>query len=664
VAFGTNALQTFNLNARIQGDGGLAGKMAVTGLIAGEQELGNLDFILDGTLAEHKSRLKLYDGVAEVELHSRGSWNGQRLDQRFEYGQIQPEGLDSWTLEQKPQLRWSQAGGELDAHCWKQHQSSICIKATSWDREAQQTAVVIDNFAISTLQPLLAEGYSIDGIVNANLKLVGNTTGLQAELHWQQSATVLSYTDNVETFHTSFDQVRIDLVSNPSQTNLAANVDGEQGMKMIATATVSGPLAADSPLKATAKGRLPDIGLLRPLIQQVADPGELKGDLKINLNAAGTVGDPVFNGGAYLADGSLGLPGAGIVLSDITIAAESQGADKLRVTGKLRSGDGSARITGEVRATEQPGLAADIRIKGENLASVRLPNLSVDSSPDLTLRISEDVFDISGTLFIPRASAQIRQLPKTAVARSADVIVHVPEGVIEQTKETIVTGDVEVVLGDDVRFNGFGLDSRIDGKLRLTQGRGGYLYSGGTLRVRDGFLTGYGKELRVDHGELTFTGPLDDPLINIQVSRESFYEGRQYTIGLRLTGTAQNVKTQPFSRPTMSERDVLSFLLLDRPATSDSDAGGAALALGLQQLLPDQSGRFGLDEVSFETNDANEAAMVAGKRINDRLYVRYVFGAMGQPGAFRIRYRLGRGFSLEASTGARQSMDLIYMLER
>jgi autotransporter translocation and assembly factor TamB len=41
-----------------------------------------------------------------------------------------------------------------------------------------------------------------------------------------------------------------------------------------------------------------------------------------------------------------------------------------------------------------------------------------------------------------------------------------------------------------------------------------------------------------------------------------------------------------------------------------------------------------------------------------------VFGSVGTPGSFRIRYRLGHGFSLEASTGARQSMDLIYLLER
>lgn len=55
---------------------------------------------------------------------------------------------------------------------------------------------------------------------------------------------------------------------------------------------------------------------------------------------------------------------------------------------------------------------------------------------------------------------------------------------------------------------------------------------------------------------------------------------------------------------------------------------------------------------------------MAGKRINEALYVRYVFGRQGQAGSFRIRYRLGRGFSLEASAGAQQSMDLIYLLER
>ena len=664
VSFGAQSLETFSLGGELRDDNRLVASLAAKGLASGEQGIGNLDFALTGTVAEHQSTLALSDGVVDLELRASGGWDGQTFSQRFEYGLIQPEGFDSWRLHQNPQLRIRSASGQVSAHCWKQQDAGICIDASNWDASTLQSAVVINDFALATLQPLLAEGYSIDGLVNANLKIIRDAGGLQGELHWLQSRTRLAYADDIDTFQTVLDEVRIDAISDTSQTRIDAYLNGEQGLNMDASASVNGPLQPDSPLQAEANGKLPSIGLLRPLLQRVLHPGELQGELTVDLDVGGTLGDPLFTGGANLANGKLGLQGAGVTLSDINIAAQSKGTDRLLVTGELRSGDGRADILGEIRAIENTDLEAEISIRGQDLATVRIPDLSVDTSPDLKLRIGEGIFDISGRVLIPRAMAQIRDLPRNAVPRSTDVVVHAAEGMQQKQQGTIVTGDVEVILGDDVRFIGFGLDSRLEGGLRLTQSRGGFLRSGGTVRVRDGFLTGYGKELRVDRGNLTFTGPLDDPLIDIQVSRESVYEGRQYTIGLRLTGTAQNVKTEPFSRPAMSENNVLSFLLLDRPASSDSDASGAALALGLQQLLPDQSGRFGLDEVSFETNDANEAAMVAGKRINDKLYVRYVFGTLGSPGSFRIRYTLGRGFSLEASTGSRQSMDLIYLLER
>jgi translocation and assembly module TamB len=174
--------------------------------------------------------------------------------------------------------------------------------------------------------------------------------------------------------------------------------------------------------------------------------------------------------------------------------------------------------------------------------------------------------------------------------------------------------------------------------------------------------------LRVDRGTLTFTGPLDDPAVNVQVSREAVYENRRYTVGLRLSGTASNLKTEPFSRPAMSEQDILAFLLLDRPASGsgeDTGVSGALLAMGLGQMMPGDSGKFGLDEISFEGSELNQTAVVAGKRISDDIYIRYVFGLFGQPGQFRIRYRLGRGFSLEATTGGTsQALDLIYLIER
>ena len=664
VSLGLQSLKTISFNGELLDNDRLTGQLTATGLVTGEQRLGDLAVSLAGTVSEHRSSLKLSDGVVDVELRASGGWDGQTLNQRFDYGLIRPEGFGSWRLQQDPQLSITAVAGKVSSHCWKQKDAGICIDASSWDANTLQSAVVINDFEFAMLKPLLAEGYSIDGTVNANLEIMRDAAGTRGQLHWRQSRTRLAYADDIDKFQTVLDEVKIDVVSDTSKTLLDAKLNGEQGLNMIASASVDGPLAPDSPLKAEANGKLPSIGLLRPLLQRVLQPGELQGELSVDLDVGGTLGDPLFTGGAYLVNGRLGLIGAGVTLSDINIAAQSKGTDSLLVTGELRSGDGHADIEGEIRAIEDTELEAEISIRGQDLAIVRMPDLSVDTSPDLKLRIGEGIFDISGRVLIPRAMAQIRDLPKNAVPGSSDVVIHVAEGAEETQQGTIITGNVKVILGEDVRFKGFGLDSRLEGELTLTQTRGGFLRSGGTVRVRDGFLTGYGKELRVDRGNLTFTGPLDDPLIDIQVSRESVYEGRQYTIGLRLTGSAQNVKTEPFSRPAMSDNDVLSFLLLDRPSSSDSDASGAALALGLQQLLPDQSERFGLDEVSFETNDANEAAMVAGKRINDKLYVRYVFGTLGTPGSFRIRYTLGRGFSLEASTGARQSMDLIYLLER
>lgn len=664
VSFNAQSLEKLNFVADLRGESRIKAKLVATGLAAETLQLGNLDVVLDGALADHQSTLNLSGGEVDVKLGITGGWDGETVTQRFEHGYVQASGLERWHLEKQPQLQLSAETGKLSAHCWKQRSASVCIDASNWGPDSLQSHIEIKDFALTSLQPLLADDYRIDGTVNADIKFMRNSEGLQKRFQWRQSRTLISYSDDAETVNTVIDSVNIDFLSDDRQTNFSFTLTGEQGLNLVANAAVNGPLVPESRLKAAAKGLLPSIELLRPLAQRVLHPGQLQGELAVDIAAGGTLGHPVFIGGAKLTDGIVEFLDAGVTLHDINIAAKSRGNDKLQINGDLRSGDGSASMLGEVRMTEETGLVADIHIQGQNLASVRTADLIVDASPDIKLHIAKDVFDISGTIMIPRASANIRKLPKNTVPLSDDVVVHELERKGKNQDQSIVTGNIEVLLGDDVRFSGFGLRSRLEGDFRLTQARGSYLNSGGTIRVHDGFFTGYGKELRVDRGELTFTGPLDDPLINIQVSRESIYESRQYTVGVRLTGSAQNVKTETFSRPVMSEQDVLSFLLIDRPSSSGDDASGAALALGLQQLIPGEGGILGLDEINFETNDANQATMVAGKRINDKLHVRYVFGTSGQPGDFRIRYRLSSGFSLESSTGSRQSLDLIYLLER
>ena len=127
----------------------------------------------------------------------------------------------------------------------------------------------------------------------------------------------------------------------------------------------------------------------------------------------------------------------------------------------------------------------------------------------------------------------------------------------------------------------------------------------------------------------------------------------------------------------MSEADTLSFLVLDRPINraegSDSSAlSSAAIAAGLNQALPvtQQLGEnLGLDEVSFGEINSKEAgsnttAIVAGKRLGEKLYVRYSYGLFNRIGAFIVRYDLKRGFSIEAGSGEEQTLDLIFSIQR
>ncbi len=661
------AASAVTLKGGLQGNGQLTGALRISEMASGETGIGELAGTIAGTLAEHRLELGLDGKVLQFGLEATGGWDGTALTERLNVGRFRPAELEQWQLAEQPTLRVTSAGGTLEPHCWKQAVAGICFGPVAWGPEQLQSSVSINGFELAALEPLLADGYRIDGKVDGEIELVADAAGTRGVLHWRQGRTDLSYSDEIDSFQTVVDALTVKLVTDNDATVFDALLTGEAGLNVTATALIDGPLLAASKLQAGLQGNLPSIGLLRPLLQRSIGPTELEGALKIDLGASGTLGDPVFSGGANLTEGLLGLTELGVTLSEITLAAVSAQGDELQLSGRLRSGDGIAEITGVIGSDDAEtafGLVADVRVQGENMAIVRIPDLSVNASPDLRLQLAKDRFDITGALLLPYARAQLRELPESVVPRSTDVVIHGATAPIDTGPETPVTASVSVTLGEDVRFNGFGLDSRLEGALKLQQGREGALRNSGTVRLRNGFLVGYGRELRVDRGELTFTRNLDDPLINIQVSREAVHEGRQYTIGLRLTGSAQNIQTEAFSRPSLSEQDVLSFLLLDRPTDSGSGANAAALALGLRKFVPSDGGMLGLDEVSFETNSANQAAMVAGKRINERLYVRYVFGTIADPGAFRIRYRLARGFSLEASTGAQQALDLIYLLER
>ena len=94
----------------------------------------------------------------------------------------------------------------------------------------------------------------------------------------------------------------------------------------------------------------------------------------------------------------------------------------------------------------------------------------------------------------------------------------------------------------------------------------------------------------------------------------------------------------------------------------------AALSLGLQSaphLTRQLQATFGLDEVSVgEAGASSGTSLILGKRLSPDISVRYALGIFDSVGSFFLNYRLTDNLSLEAESGARHGLDVLFNIER
>jgi translocation and assembly module TamB len=93
----------------------------------------------------------------------------------------------------------------------------------------------------------------------------------------------------------------------------------------------------------------------------------------------------------------------------------------------------------------------------------------------------------------------------------------------------------------------------------------------------------------------------------------------------------------------------------------------AAISMGLNQALPavQRVGRtLRLDELSVQTTETDAGALMAGKYLSPRVYIRYSYGLFNRIGGLLVRFKLNERFSLETRSGDQKSMDLLYTVEK
>ena len=169
--------------------------------------------------------------------------------------------------------------------------------------------------------------------------------------------------------------------------------------------------------------------------------------------------------------------------------------------------------------------------------------------------------DIRGKVEVPSALLKPQTLSDQAVPLSADIrVVNTADGkarakLAKSMRQWDINADIELLLQDKVRFEGFGLSSDLSGQLRLQQQKQRGLQAHGEIDLKAGGnkeprYEAYGQKLTIRQGRLLFAGPVTQPALSIEAVKTV----GDKVVGVRVEGRA--------NAPTMQ-------LIADTPMTQD-----------------------------------------------------------------------------------------------
>ena len=600
-------------------------------------------------------------GVAD--LTWRGTLESLALDEKT---------LGDWRLEQPVQVSAGRAGLRLETSCVL-HVSGAraCAHLALEGGPDDQLVFAAQNLELATLKPLLPPELQVDGVY----QLAASFADLSREP--RGAAVLTGGTTHVrvafaeaQAFATDITEARASATLDANRLELNATIASSNGGHTHLGAVIDDLRKRDSPISGGVALEWPDLGFLTLLSPEL---GQVGGSLTLDLDIGGTVAMPTVDGRGGWTGGRVAVPEWGLVVEQIEATATSRDGRALAFDATGKAGDGELKLTGTTTLDPALGWPTRLKLGGTAVEAVRLPDAQIFVSPDLDIDVALPDVRVTGTVLVPRAAIKLSALPAQAVAPSPDAVVHGTGGAkIERPLK--VASRIGLSLGDDVRYNGLNLETRVTGALRLDADASRSATASGTLTLA-GTYNAYGQKLELERGQLLFNGPLDDPGLDVRAVRTietTINTAEPIRVGVELGGTLKAPRTRVISTPAMTEADALSYLLLGRQLTGTAGTETAtlqtaALSMGLQQALPavQRIGHsLGLDELSVQTTETDPGALMAGKYLSPKVYIRYSYGLFNRIGGLLLRFKVSDKVSIETRSGDQESMDVIYNVEK
>ncbi len=624
----------------------------VQGLAVGDPPLGQLTLSGQGDLQRQQLRLSLDGPALAASLAAAGRLQDEVWRGRLSSAEVRFDG-QAWQLQEPaPLLREADGRLELGAHCWRSGAASLCAEDQRLLPEPQ-LRYRLANFPLDSLSPWFPEDFAWQGQLDAQLRLDLTAAGPRGEIRVDAGSGAWLIREQQQWLDFAYDELSLSAQLQPQTIDAALDLSGPKIGSLALRAQID-PRPADKPLSGTFRLQGLQLALARPFLPLVE---RLGGQLNGDGSLGGSLTAPRVEGLVRLSEGEIAGTQLPTRVDDLELEARIAGAS-LQLEGSWRSGEGGqGRLEGGLAWGDEPH--GELHVTGSRLPVNIEPYADIEVAPDLRVTLAEQKLAISGQVAIPRGSIAIRELPPSTVKVSPDAQI---VGREEAERQPLaIAMDIEVIVGEDrLMFKGFGLSADLAGRIHI----GDDLDARGVLRLENGRFRAYGQRLTFRRARLLFTGPIDQPFLDIEAIRKV----DDVTVGLRLTGNAEQPKTEVFSEPSMSQEQALSYLVLGRPlgqSAGDSNLlAQAALAMGLagsKPLTNTVAGALGIENFQLDTEGSGvTTSVVASGELSERLSLRYGVGVFEPANTIALRYELTKRLYLEAASGLASSLDLFY----
>lgn len=390
----------------------------------------------------------------------------------------------------------------------------------------------------------------------------------------------------------------------------------------------------------------------------------IDGRLKGTFGGQGTVARPGLSGSIAADRLRVEIPAQGVMLKDGIVRATLSENSLLLDRILLKGGDGTLEGSGAL-VWENGKASARIALKAGALEVLRRLDRLLVLSGNAELRLEDRRVRVTSTLKADRGEIL---LPDTnAPVLSADVVVVGRELKPVAGKAPFQTdAELDIDLGERFVLKGRGIDARLVGGIKVRAVAGRPATGSGRISVAQGGYSAYGQRLVIDRGILTFSGPLDNPGLNIVALRKNL----AVEAGVAITGTAQAPLIRLVSNPSVPDSEKLSWLVLGRGTlgTNRSDLGvlqaaaGALLARGESVLLQQRMAQAaGLDELSVSgTGGLETTVLTLGKRLSSNVYLSFEQGLATATNLVQITYTITPRISVRAQSGSDNAVDAFH----